>query len=856
MDAVVRRLVPYAGVVLVATLSAVWVLRLWTGNLSIPLTYAAGADGYAQMAIAKNLFEHGSFYVFPQLAAPLGAANYDYPMTSTLHLAMEWILAELTRNPFVALNLLFLLSFPLAALTAFYAMRRMQVPAAIAFAPAVIFALLPSHFYRGEEHLFYATYWVLPLAALACVTIARGEPPPDLRLLVAAAVLIAADNQYYAAFTIAFVLLAAALGALRARSVRPVLFAGGFTAVVVVVFTLQLVPTLLYHHAHGTNGTAYARYPQESQMYGLQITQLLLPIGGHRFPPFAGVRADFDDRTVLGNGEGAFSTLGAAGALGFLLLLGVLVVRIAKRVPPDLESLALLNLWGVMIATIGGFGTLFNYLVAPDIRAYARIAPFIGFFSLAGLALIVALCVRGRNLRVARSVQVLVVLAVVVAATWDQTNDGMIPSYASNERLYRNDATFLSAVQTELGPDSAIFELPWVAFPESPVVGTLIPEQLYRPYLHARSLRFSYGAITGRDPAEWQQSVGTGPVSGLVGSAAIAGFDGIMIFRDGYPDGDDAIERTLRRALPGALVSPDGKLAFYSTRELRKRLDAADPRITQPGYVRKLVSGVHLTYGKGFSIEESGGGNVWHWSDSSSSISLRNDDPEPRALHLSAYIDLGVPPGSVRVTLPGRTIDLRVAPSAKLDLDLVLPPGLTPIRFSTASPPLLSPADPRRLVFRLLDVRLLSGGQEKPSPAVASLLRRTLAVRFPADVFDMGRIEFTAGCSDLELDDADRWNWCGSTGRLRIEPDASGRIRFRATVTTPGQPSSDLRVSAAGKSRVYAIRPQGTDVALDLDASPGRPAVISFSSDAARLQSRGDARTLVVRLGKPALEVP
>jgi phosphoglycerol transferase len=77
-----------------------------------------------------------------------------------------------------------------------------------------------------------------------------------------------------------------------------------------------------------------------------------------------------------------------------------------------------------------------------------------------------------------------------------------------------------------------------------------------RPYLHTDDLRWSYGAMKGRD-----EDLGD-DVS--IDEARDAGYAGIEVDRFGYADNGAAVEADVRRVTDGEpIVSPNGRLAFY-----------------------------------------------------------------------------------------------------------------------------------------------------------------------------------------------------------------------------------------------------------------------------------------------------
>jgi phosphoglycerol transferase len=109
-----------------------------------------------------------------------------------------------------------------------------------------------------------------------------------------------------------------------------------------------------------------------------------------------------------------------------------------------------------------------------------------------------------------------------------------------------------------------VFQLPYAPFPEPLLVGRMEPYELFRGYLHSRTLRWSYGTMKGRAGDLWQRSVCALPTPDLVRTVALAGFDGIYVNRKGYLDRGMQLEAELRSELGvSPLVSGDGSLSFF-----------------------------------------------------------------------------------------------------------------------------------------------------------------------------------------------------------------------------------------------------------------------------------------------------
>jgi len=61
------------------------------------------------------------------------------------------VLAAISGSPAVTINAFYLLTYPLDALAAFWALRRLGVSRPASLACAVLFALLPYHFFRSTR---------------------------------------------------------------------------------------------------------------------------------------------------------------------------------------------------------------------------------------------------------------------------------------------------------------------------------------------------------------------------------------------------------------------------------------------------------------------------------------------------------------------------------------------------------------------------------------------------------------------------------------------------------------------------------------------------------------------------------
>jgi phosphoglycerol transferase len=553
--AVRRALVESLAAAALALFAACLVLEVWNAELRRPFDYSGDASFTA--AVVTNVVEEGALWENEELGAPRGQELYDFPVFAgdNAHLAIVRALGVVVRDPIVALNLFFLMTFPLAAFTAFLVLRRLGVRLPGALLASVLFALLPYHFLRGEDHLFLAAYWAVPLGCFLVLSVLSDVPlvtPLRSRralAILAACVIVGSAAVYYAAFTLVLLTAAGVLSALARRSRRPLVTTAVLGAAIVAALVINFAPAIVDRLREGSN-PAVERFAFETEVFSLRPLQLVLPVPDHRIGALARVSNDYEKH--VGSTEASFAALGAVGTFGLGVLLGTLLLAAvrsgAPRGDPLLRYAAVSAFVALLFAMTGGLAPIVSYLVSPQLHAWNRLSVFIGFFALLAVALLLD--------RLEGRVAWAVAAALLVVGALDQTTGAMTPRYGEVQRDWRSDAQWVGAVDAALPEHAAILQLPYVPFPSSPPVGRMVDYDHVRPYLHSDDLRWSYGAMKGRE-----EDIGD-DVS--VAEARDAGYAGIGVDRFGYADNGAAVEADVRRVTQAEpIVSPNGRLAFY-----------------------------------------------------------------------------------------------------------------------------------------------------------------------------------------------------------------------------------------------------------------------------------------------------
>jgi phosphoglycerol transferase len=530
----------------------------------------------------KGVVEHGSFLRNPSLGAPFGLSFHDYPRSDSLHFFLIRLLS-FTGAPYpVIFNLYYLLTFPLTTISTLFVLRHFKVSYVPTLVGSLLFAFLPYHFTK-IGHYFEAAYYLVPLTVMVALWVYLDNGPfcafdedrqrPrwrfwNRRSYAAAAIclLVSSAGVYYAFFGCFAFFIVACAAALRQKVVYPVFQGGLLIAALGLGVLANIAPTIIYQHKYGANPLPAVRAPDNAELLGLKISQMLQPIPGHRLTALATARARYDQSAPLVN-ENGWSSLGAIGAIGFLWLLGRLLTRSAgssgHRVQDALSCLAIFL---VLLGTVGGFGSLFSYFVSPSIRAYTRICVYVAFVSFFAVALVLDKLWRRYATRVPSKVALCGLLAVLTTlGVLDQTCESCVPRYQSIKEVYTRDAAFVREVEAVLPERAMIFQLPYMPFPEGPRIGEVERYDPARGYLHSRTLRWSFGSMKGRSTATWHQDVAGKPAAEMVKVLSATGFSGIFIDRFGFADRACQLEAELGRLLDTRpLVSADQRFSFLA----------------------------------------------------------------------------------------------------------------------------------------------------------------------------------------------------------------------------------------------------------------------------------------------------
>jgi hypothetical protein len=574
----------------IGTLALLTVTDLGAGSLRVPFGYGGGGvDAQLYQAPIKSLNDTGTHWVNPRMGAPGESNLYDHPMPEGLHFLTLWVFCRLTGDWAVAYNLFLLVHFPLGAVSGTWVLRRFGASVSGSVLGGVLFAYLPHHsVVMCSQHVFLGAYFPIPLALLVAVRLFEGQlsflarDPHTRRLrmpflsaqgLGAAVVcaLLGSTGAYYAVFSCAFFAVAGFANLLRRRwsGVVPALLC---VAVVVGTLAANMSPALSFRRDCGDNAEL-RRYHHESNYWALRVAEMVLPSAYHRHPQLAHVADKYNARfaTTVTPEAALYVPLGMIGAFG--LLAGLLaILRKDSDADGHQSAFTRLMLAAVLIAVPGGFGPLFNYTFTPWIRCYHRLCVFIGFLALATAVRLFDRAFPATSGKWRRRIGWMVAAVLLAFGLYDQTPRPLYPPYEERAAEFAADRAFVQSVESELPEGAAVFQLPYLPYPESGPVGEMYDYAHTRGYLHSDKLRWSYGAVKGRPTADWQKDVSELPPEAMLPAIAAKGFDAVWVDRWGYPNRTPPFEPDLAKLADDApLVSHDGRYAVYKVVRFRRQ---------------------------------------------------------------------------------------------------------------------------------------------------------------------------------------------------------------------------------------------------------------------------------------------
>ena len=457
---------------------------------------------------------------------------------------------------------------------------------------AVLYTFLPYHFVRGQGHLLLSGYSLVPLGVLLALSMFDSSLPlvrlndaDRIRLdlksrrswwVVAALVGLASTGSYYFVFSMGLIVLAACLAAVsHRRRLAPLMSAGAMVVVGGIVFGLNVSPTLLYTAKNGANPGVATRSPTETELYGLRISQLVLPREGHRVAPLAKIAQRSQGKVVPSEPGQQLGLIGAVGFGGLLAAVaGSALGRLRGPTGRRLTQLGLLTTACLLVATISGGALITSALGLSYIRAWNRISVMIGCMALLGVALVIERYMSQQHAR--RWLAPAIASALVVVGFVDQLSPRDVYSYRLIEAQDTSYRSLFGASADIVGPGGSVFMWPHVAFPEVPDRGGTGAYDQAIGFVYEPDVNWSFGFARGRHP-DYPFAFENQPARDWLTSVVAIGFRALVVDRaarsgvNSMSDVEPDVQAVVGQPVS---VSADNRYALYDLRSFATSVNA------------------------------------------------------------------------------------------------------------------------------------------------------------------------------------------------------------------------------------------------------------------------------------------
>ena len=462
---------------------------------------------------------------------PLGMNQNLFPGVDITQNTIASTISAITGNPFIGLNVLIMLSFPITAALAVVALRLVGLTGWWAIALSTAYTFIPYHWGRSLGHVYLGTMYAAVTGVILALLVGTGQAQRE-RLnpvrIVAIAILVlvtAWSNIYYAAFGLLLTLAAVLFRALKGDDRKQLGFALLPSIAIAVTTVIGLIPAIIARAGESGVAQLGSRAAYESVTLAGNLAMALIPAPVSQLPYMGyyneAVYGLIDDAPPLENVSGTnFGTWVITAAAVYAVLWWVMTLRRGGRISEDFQLLALLTFIGWLFFVPWGLNALVAEFITAQIRAWNRMIPTLLLLLLLAGAVALRQSTWATRPRV-RIIGPLVILAVVLVeqvVPYRTVYASTVDRYSQETRWARDYAVATNAAIPE---QCGILQIPRMIYPENgPVPPELNDYEHFWLPLTNRDKDFSFGAVVFTEA----DSV-TADIRGFPDPSAIAAFE-------------------------------------------------------------------------------------------------------------------------------------------------------------------------------------------------------------------------------------------------------------------------------------------------------------------------------------------
>lgn len=486
-----------------------------------------------------------------QLGAPGQKDAYFFPLFDGSYKALSWLTSRFSSDLFVAANWFYFCAVTLMFGASFTCMRKLNVPALLAAIASVAFVLTPFFFVRVSGHDYLSLYFSVPFGATLPLLLAKSVNNKELvrtaktPFAILALIFVGTSGFYYGFFGCLFLGLVLPARSFNQRRLMPLLVYAAMCTVVIALLMFSAYGFYVFGLLDGSVPRPPERSSLQQFYHGLEIGGALQAFSdiGLFAKPYAQYLEFSTSTSGLSQlaGEGNFPEWPGAFLTSLILAAPIFVfmsmLSTAQRTVRSLTIALCFGFitFGLVFATRGGLGFIFNSMIIPAVRAQARIMPFLMFFAIVAICLSVQNVKTAMNRWIATALVSLGLLSGMLSAFNGLPRKQMSYLIDPTQQAYRQSVTAMLEAKDRAGLGQ-ILQLPIMVWPEASPRQQLLGYEHVLPYLLDKPgsvTRWSYGLANGQQVFA-ELEILQRDVRAIPAAAKALKFDGILVEKTGY----------------------------------------------------------------------------------------------------------------------------------------------------------------------------------------------------------------------------------------------------------------------------------------------------------------------------------
>ena len=552
----------FLGALACLTLALVMISGKFEFDTNLP--YIFHGDGLSHQIFVTRLSE-GWWTNNDRQGFPFGSNHLGYPISENAILLILKIFLTLGLSVTTSINIIILMGFPFAFLTTFFVLKSFKLNTMLSFVGGVLYTFTFFHVHHFM-HFMYASYFVVPIYFWICFQLIVSEKRSNWlsnRIKVFCFLIVLSSFATYFVIFGSVLLIFTTLFFLNHKRIKTQLADSAF-----VLFSLlfglvvNFLPSIWFYLFERSGGysTPIVRSRTDADVFSFRLAQLLLPNQEHIIPVVKENVLRFNE-SIPWAIHTYPSSLGLYAAFGLVISFFVLFSSIVQsKNQIEASFLARMAWLLVLVGTIGGLGPILSYIGFEQIRHWQRISIFVAFSCVAISCFTIQYLIRN----VSKSLKWLVCALLVLFGIIDQVGGSVPFSKSADTEEYVSSGEFIAQIEMSLPNASAVYNLPFVEYPETIAPGTMQTYHQGLGLIGSKSLKWSYGTMKGSIGDDFWRSLSNEDIETQIRIVKRLGFAGVYVDLRGYEDGGRQIVSELVSAGGyGQMLRNDGRTVFF-----------------------------------------------------------------------------------------------------------------------------------------------------------------------------------------------------------------------------------------------------------------------------------------------------